>query len=125
MSCADQPDRRLVRAGLTMVIPAAAGLAPVSLILSNGVRALAVRTHVTPAVTINVALEAGSMHDPEAHPGVAFLLSRIIDRGTTERSAEEISEDLDLRGVSLRLFVTRHALNLSCECLGRRLRGGH
>ena len=100
-----------------MVIPAAAGLAPVSLILSNGVRALAVRTHVAPAVTINVALEAGSIHDPEAHPGVAFLLSRIIDRGTTERSAEEISEDLDLRGVSLRLFVTRHALNLSCECL--------
>lgn len=100
-----------------MVTPTAVGLTPVPLVLDNGVRVLAVRTHVTPAVTINIALEAGSIHDPEAEPGVAFLLSRVIDRGTIERSADEISEDLDLRGVSLRVVVTRHALNLSCDCL--------
>ena len=72
---------------------------------------------MTPAVTINVALKAGSMHDPKTTPGVAFLLARVIDRGTTERSAEAIAEALDLRGVSLRLVVTRHALSISCDCL--------
>lgn len=100
-----------------MALPSAVGLDPIPLVLPNGVRALAVRTRMTPAVTINMALEAGSMHDPETTPGVAFLLSRIIDRGTKERSAEAISEDLDLRGVSLRVAVTRHALNVSCDCL--------
>ena len=100
-----------------MATPAAVGLAPVPIVLPNGVRALAVRTSLTPAVTINLALGAGSMHDPEATPGAAFLLSRVIDRGTTERSAEAISEDLDSRGVSLRVAVTRHALNVSCDCL--------
>ena len=100
-----------------MATPTAVGLAPVPIVLPNGVRAVAVRTRMTPAVTINVALGAGSMHDPEAAPGASFLLSRVIDRGTTARSAEAISEDLDSRGVSLRVAVTRHALNISCDCL--------
>ena len=100
-----------------MTIRAKGSLDPVPAVLSNGVRALAVRTTTTPAVTINVSLEAGSMHDPESTPGLAFFLSRVIDRGTSERSAEAISEDLDLRGVSLRIDVTRHALSVSCDCL--------
>ena len=75
------------------------------------------QTRTTPAVTINIALDAGSMHDPESHPGLAFFFSRVIDRGTDQRSADVISEDLDLRGVSLRVAVTRHVLNLSCDCL--------
>jgi zinc protease len=100
-----------------MVTHLAVGLAPVPIVLPNGVRALAVRTRLTPAVTINIMLSAGSMHDPEATPGTAFLLSKVIARGTTERSADVISEDLDSRGVSLRVAVTRHALNVSCDCL--------
>jgi len=100
-----------------MATSAAVGLHPVPTVLANGVRALAVRTRMIPAVTINIALEAGAMHDPEATPGVAFLLSLVIDRGTAERSAEAISEDLDFRGVSLRLTVTRHAVNATCDCL--------
>jgi zinc protease len=100
-----------------MVTPVAVGLAPVPIVLTNGVRVLAVRTRMTPAVTINVALRAGSMYDPEAAPGAAFLLSRTIDRGTTAQSAEAISEDLDSRGVSLRVALTRQALNVSCVCL--------
>ena len=100
-----------------MATPSAVGLNPVPIVLPNGVRALAVRTRLTPAATINVTLSAGSMHDPEATPGAAFLLSRVIARGTTERSADVISEDLDSRGVSLRVAVTRHALNVGCDCL--------
>lgn len=100
-----------------MASPVAVGLAPVSIVLPNGVRALVVRTRMTPAVTINLSLRAGSMHDPEAAPGAAFFLSRTIDRGTTAQSAEGISEDLDSRGVSLRVALTRQALNVSCDCL--------
>jgi zinc protease len=68
-------------------------------------------------MTININLDAGSMHDPEATPGLAFLFSRVVDRGTDARSVEAISEDLDLRGVSLRVAVSRHVLSLSCDCL--------
>ena len=53
----------------------------------------------------------------EELPGVAFLLSRVIDRGTLGWSADEIAEALDIRGVSLRVAVTRHTLSISCDCL--------
>ena len=93
------------------------GLHPTAAILPNGVRLLAKQAGTTPAVNINLALQAGSVHDPEGLPGVAFLLSRVIDRGTSGRSADEIAETLDIRGVSLRVAVTRHTLNISCDCL--------
>ena len=94
-----------------------AGLHPASSLLPNGARVLAVRTRTTPAITINIALDAGSMHDPGETPGLAFFLSRVIDHGTDGRTAEAISEDLDLRGVSLRVGATRHMLSVSCDCL--------
>ena len=90
---------------------------PTSTVLSNGVRIVAKRTTTTPAVSLSLALEAGSAYDPGGEGGLAFLLSRVIDRGTTTRSSEAIAEDLDFRGVSLRIGVTRQLLTLSCDCL--------
>lgn len=100
-----------------MTAPVARGLQPTFEALPSGTRVLAVHSPTTPAVTISAALHAGSLFDPADLPGVAYFLSRVIDRGTTQRSGEAIAEALDLRGVSLRINVTRHALMLSCDCL--------
>jgi zinc protease len=99
-----------------MTVPVA-GLAPLRLVLSNGVRALLKHTTTTPSVTILVALDAGSVRDPADRPGLAHFVSRTIDRGTTTRSAEQIAEDLDGWGVSLQTAVGRHTLSLACTCL--------
>jgi zinc protease len=45
------------------------------------------------------------------------LLARLIDRGTTTRSAAAIAEELDSRGVSLNVGATRHLVSLVCTCL--------
>jgi len=45
------------------------------------------------------------------------LLSRVIDRGTTARSAGEIAEELDSRGIALTTTVGRHLFSLVCTCL--------
>lgn len=100
-----------------MTGPVARGLRPRAEVLPNGTRVLAVQSRTTPAVTISAALHAGSLYDPAGSHGLAHFLSRVIDRGTTQRSGETIAEELDLRGVSLRVNVTRHALMLSCDCL--------
>ena len=93
------------------------GLAPAARVLTNGARVLVAQSRATPAVAISAACHAGSLYDPEDQPGLAYFLSRIIDRGSAKRSAAEIAEVLDVRGVSLRVHVTRHALTLSCDCL--------
>ena len=93
------------------------GLAPVRAKLENGAVFLGKQTRTTPAVTISLAMRAGSICDPEDEVGATWLLSRVIDRGTTARSALDIAEELDNRGISLNFAVTRHILSLVCTCL--------
>ena len=93
------------------------GLAPVRTVLDNGVVILAKEAHMTPAVAINLAVRAGSASDPPGAEGTTWLLSRVIDRGTATRSASEIAEELDSRGITLSIFVTRHLFSMTCTCL--------
>jgi zinc protease len=93
------------------------GLEPARSVLANGLVLLAKRTRSTPSVTINIAIRAGSVCDPADAPGAMHLLSKVIDRGTARRSAEDIDEALDNRGISLGVTVTRHLFSLMCTCL--------
>ena len=49
--------------------------------------------------------------------GLAHFVSKTIDRGTASRTAEQIAEDLENRGVSLSVALNRHAMWLICTCL--------
>jgi zinc protease len=93
------------------------GLSPVRRQLENGAVVIAKQSRTTPAVTINAAFEAGSVFDSPAHVGVAHVVSRMLDRGTANRSAAEIADDLDSRGVSLAITVNRHVISIVCTCL--------
>src|SRR5262245_24964519 len=93
------------------------GLAPTRTDLDNGVVDVAKTTSTTPAVAINLGVHAGSAYDPAGQPGTAWLLSRVLDRGTATRSAADIAEELDSRGITLTITVTRHLLSLVCTCL--------
>ena len=93
------------------------GLRPVRTILGNGATLLVKETRTTPAVAINLSVRAGSVADPAGLPGVVSLLARVIDRGTATRSAADIAEALDSRGITLTINVTRHLFSLVCTCL--------
>ncbi len=68
-------------------------------------------------MAINLAIAAGSICDPVDAPGAVNLLARVIDRGTATRSAEDIADALDSRGISLNTLVSRHQCSLVCTCL--------
>ncbi len=93
------------------------GLAPVRTELPNGVRLLVQPSRVTPAVTLHLSLEAGTVCDPDGLGGVAHFLSKVIDRGAGDWTGDEIGESLDGRGASLVVSVNRHALTLVTTCL--------
>ena len=61
------------------------GLDPTRLVLPNGAVIIARQTRKTPAVSINLAIRAGSMVDPDDAAGASYLLSRLVDRGTATR----------------------------------------
>ena len=93
------------------------GLAPTRAALANGAVVLAQQTVTHAAVTMLVAVRAGSAHDPGDRLGLAHFVSKVIDRGTETRSADAIAEALDGRGVTLNSSVGRHLLTLGCTCL--------
>ena len=93
------------------------GLAPVRAVLANGGVIVAQETSMTPAVTISALFRAGSVAEPPDCPGLAYLTGRVIDRGTERRTGASIAQELDDRGVSLRVSTNRHALTLSSTCL--------
>jgi zinc protease len=93
------------------------GLAPVRRILDNGATIIAKESRATPAVTLHANVRAGTVLDPADTPGLAHFVSRVIDRGTATRTADDIAETLDSRGVSLSVQVNRHAMSFICTCL--------
>ena len=102
------------------------GLAPVRRVLDNGAVIIVKESQTTPAVTISAALQAGSIYEcppvggprlSDAQLGLAYFLSRVIDRGTTHWTAEQIAEELDSRGVSVSINSTRHTQVVNCTCL--------
>ena len=95
----------------------ARGLSPAHAVLPNGATLLTKHTTTTPAVANNVAMGAGSAADPPGNAGMTWLLSRVIDRGTALRTAADIADELDSRGITLIIAVTRHLFSLVCTCL--------
>jgi zinc protease len=100
-----------------MTIVTRRGLAPTRQVLGNGAVVIVKESHATPAVTINAAIQAGSIFESNEQLGLAHFLSRVIDRGARNRSAEEIAEELDYRGVTVSVHTTRHVQIVSCTCL--------
>jgi zinc protease len=95
----------------------ARGLSPARQVLANGAVVIAKHSPTTPAVTIHASFAAGTVFDPPPHRGLSHFVSRTIDRGTATRTADQIAEELDNRGVSLAVTVNRHALQIVCTCL--------
>ena len=93
------------------------GFSPVRYVLPNGLTLLVAETGTTPSVTLHIAVTAGAACDPPGAPGLSHFLSRTIDRGTITRSADEIADVLDSRGVSLTVSTSVHTLSFTCTCL--------
>jgi zinc protease len=97
------------------------GLSPLRRSFDTGATVLIQQTATHPAVTLYATLPAGSGFDADGLLGRSNFLARVIDRATEHRTAEQLAEELDGRGVTLNVGVTRHLLSLACTCLAEDL----
>ncbi|HXW04770.1 MAG TPA: pitrilysin family protein [Vicinamibacterales bacterium] len=100
-----------------MSVTAPRGLSRVRTELECGAVVLAQQTRLTPAVTIHAAFTAGALYEPDGLTGLAHLTGRLLDRGTERRTGAMIADELDDRGVALKVSTNRHVLTLTCTCL--------
>jgi len=64
--------------------------------LSNGVHLIVIEDHRAPQVFFQMIVEgAGGYYDPPAVPGLATFTASLMRQGTTTKTSEQISEQLD------------------------------
>lgn len=85
--------------------------------LSNGLRIILQRDPTVPVVYSQTALWAGSLSESPSTAGLNGLLSRLLLKGTTSRSALSIAETLEDLGASIRPSAGNNTLMLSSYCL--------
>jgi zinc protease len=71
------------------------------IVLENGMILLLAEKHDIPMVTVNMAIKAGNTVVPPDKPGLASITASLLTQGTTRRSAQQISSEIDFIGGSL------------------------
>ena len=66
--------------------------------LPNGMQVITVLQHEQPAVTMRLLVRAGGANDPDKKRGVSYLVSNLLDQGTTTRTSQQIADQIDYIG---------------------------
>jgi zinc protease len=85
--------------------------------LRNGLSLLLVESRKLPIVSIQLSIPTGSVHDPSGKHGVATLVSDLLTKGTTTRTADEIAAAIEGVGGSLGASPSEDFFTISCTVL--------
>jgi zinc protease len=94
------------------------------IVLENGMILLLSEKHDIPMVTINMAIKAGSMVEPDDKPGLASITASLLTQGTARRTASQISSEIDFIGGSLSVSGGSDFATASLRVLTKNLRTG-
>jgi zinc protease len=120
----------------TLILPLASCLLPLASyaleakrsVLKNGLTLLIVERHNLPVVKVAVGINAGNLKEPEDKAGLASLTAGLLTEGTKNRTARQISEEIEFVGgsvgagsggdyVTVNLSVLKKDIDLGFELL--------
>jgi len=70
-------------------------------VLDNGLTVLLMEYHKLPLIELRMTTKGGTSYDPEGYDGLASLTAGLLRKGTTTRTATQISEEIDFIGGTL------------------------
>src|SRR5205807_3350175 len=112
-------ERIAAPAALPLAVPVAiarlADYRPRRTVLDNGLRLVFERRPGTGVVALELYVDAGSLR--EAKPGLASLTGRLLEEGTTSRTAEELARASEDVGGSLEVGATGGSVRVRAEVL--------
>ncbi len=89
--------------------------------LSNGILVLLRQNEYSPSVVLSGYLRSGSMYDPPEKLGLAHFTSSMLMRGTSQRTFQQIFDDLETSGASLGFGASVHTVSFSGRSLAEDL----
>jgi predicted Zn-dependent peptidase len=75
--------------------------------LSNGIKVVTERMPEARSVTLGVWAAVGGRDEPEELAGASHFLEHLLFKGTAQRSARQIAEDIDAVGGEMNAFTSR------------------
>lgn len=99
----------VVALALTFVIavPVAQAMTIEAIKSPGGIPAWLVRSAAVPIVAINFAFRGGSAQDPADRPGVASMVTALLDEGAGKYDSRAFHQELDARAVDFRFSAGR------------------
>src|SRR5512136_2216722 len=91
------------------------------MVLPNHLILLASEDHSLPFVTLQLLIDSGSRRDPAGQEGLAYLTARGLLLGTAKRTANQINEELDFIGATLKGSSNRDYATVSLRVLKKDL----
>jgi len=85
--------------------------------LPNGLRLLVKEDHRLPFVEFRLALNGGILAESVESSGITSLLSRMLVKGTSHRTAEQLAVAIESLGGSLEPYAGNHSFGLTAEVL--------
>ena len=85
--------------------------------LSNGLSIVCAEKPEMPTVALGFLLRGGAVADPPDTPGLAQMTASLLTEGTTNRSSQQIAEEMEFMGSHLASEATREYVLLSAEVL--------
>ncbi|MEW5977750.1 MAG: pitrilysin family protein [Acidobacteriota bacterium] len=92
--------------------------------LKNGLTLLLMEQHEVPVVSFHVLIKAGSTADPPGKAGLASITVGLLRKGTSHRTADQISAELDFVGGELATAAEPDFSWISSEFLKKDLNEG-
>ena len=86
-------------------------------VFPNGLTVLLLEKHELPLVSAQLTLRSGSVADPAGEAGTANLTADLLRKGTTTRSADQISADMDFIGMQYRAPVSLDSSSFTADFL--------
>lgn len=87
--------------------------------LANGMTVSGIEQDEIPTVNFSLVIEGGHLLDDLNKNGVANLMSDILMEGTANKTPEQLEEEIDLLGASIRMYTTRESIVIRGNTLTR------
>lgn len=92
--------------------------------LKNGATLLVIENHHLPLISICSATLGGTRFETPATNGISGLMTRLLTKGTKNRTAVQIAKDIEKIAGHIDGFSGRNSCGVRCEFLSEHLRDG-
>ncbi|MBU0520482.1 insulinase family protein [bacterium] len=93
-------------------------------ILNDGLKVVVVEHHELPVVSLRLMCKAGSQYDPAGKAGATSFMADLLTKGTKNRTASEIADEIDFIGGNLGAGSGWSGTYVTCTVLKKHLAKG-